>query len=50
MFDFDVLENNEDYKVVNEKLDKFVTLYDEIDISKIGFEGIKKGVKKYFNI
>ena len=23
---------------------------DEIDISKIGFEGIKNGVKKYFNL
>ena len=23
---------------------------DEIDITKIGFEGIKNGVKKYFNI
>ena len=42
MFDFDVLENNEDYKVVNEKFDKFVTLFDEIDISKEKLDDLDK--------
>lgn len=35
MFDLDVLENNNDYKVVNDHFDEFVTLYDEMDVSKV---------------
>ena len=37
--------------VANDDAQELVILKkNEIDISKIGFEGIKKGVKKYFNI
>ena len=37
--------------IANDDAQELVILKkNEIDISKIGFEGIKKGVKKYFNI
>ena len=37
--------------IANDDVQELVILKkDEIDISKIGFEGIKKGIKKYFNI
>ena len=37
--------------IANDDAQELVILKkDEIDISKIGFEGIKKGVKKYFNL
>ena len=37
--------------IANDDVQELVILKkNEIDISKIGFEGIKKGVKKYFNI
>ena len=37
--------------IANDDVQELVILKkDEIDISKIGFEGIKKGIKQYFNI
>ena len=37
--------------IANDDAQELVILKkDEIDISKIGFEGIKKGIKKYFNL
>ena len=37
--------------IANDDVQELVILKkDEIDLSKIGFEGIKKGVKKYFNL
>ena len=37
--------------IANDDVQELVILKkDEIDLSKIGFEGIKKGLKKYFNL
>ena len=37
--------------IANDDVQELVILKkDEIDLSKIGFEGIRKGVKKYFNL
>ena len=36
MFDMDVIDNNKDYKLVKNKRDDFVTLFNEINISNVG--------------
>lgn len=35
MFDIDVLENNKEYDFLNKDFNKFITLFDEIDVSKV---------------
>ena len=38
MFDLDVIENNKDYAIVKQNLDKFVTVFNEIDVSGVKTE------------
>ena len=48
---FEACVDSFDKVIANDDVKELVILKkDEIDISKIGFEGIKKGVKKYFNL
>ena len=48
---FEACVDSFDKVIANDDVKELVILKkDEIDISKIGFEGIKNGVKKYFNI
>lgn len=44
MFDIDVIENNNNYKIVKDNYEAFITLYDEIDISKIKKEELKEAL------
>ena len=41
MFDMDVIDNNKDYKIVKENKDKFITLFNEIDVSDYENDNIK---------
>ena len=41
MFDVDVLDNNNDYKVIKNRKNEFISLYDEIDVSNINLDKLK---------
>ena len=41
MFDIDVLENNEDYKIIKEREMDFISLFDEMDASKVNRDEYK---------
>lgn len=41
MLDNDVIENNDNYKIVKDNYDEFVTLFDEIDVSDINENELK---------
>lgn len=41
MFDMDVIENNKKYKKVKDEKDKFISLYNEIDVSSVDKASLK---------
>ena len=42
MFDVDVLENNSNYKKINDHFDEFITLYNEMDIENIDNDKLRE--------
>lgn len=41
MFDIDVIENNKNYEIVKNDYDKFITLFDEMDVSNVNIDDYK---------
>ena len=46
MFDIDVLDNNENYKMVSVDRDRFITVFDEMDVSEVSKDELKKVLPK----
>ena len=49
MFDIDVLENNNNYKNIYESFDDFVSLFNEIDVSKVKNDDLKNMYSEKWN-
>ncbi len=46
MFDIDVLDNNENYKRVSVDRERFITVFDEMDVSKVAKKELKNVLSK----